>query len=177
MVLQQRSLLITKARRNILTLLLHQHNAVEAVVRHVVVVERAGVLRDCVELSAKSTPCAAVYRVAVRGADDVRSRDVHCVVDHVCCRVEQSDIAAIDHFAVGTDADQIGLVNVAESDTEGVDLDHEHQHFFRIWSTTTCLTQKLSGSTGSRMVMWPATPSSNPFLPKIRNAAAKRPFR
>ena len=37
-------------------------------------------------------------------------------------------------------------------------------------------TQKQSGCTGSRRVMWPATPSSKPYLPKIRKAAARRPF-
>lgn len=39
------------------------------------------------------------------------------------------------------------------------------------------LTQKVSGWTGSRIVMWPATPSSNPNFPKIRKAAARRPLR
>lgn len=59
-------------------------------------------------------------------------------------------------------------------------------------------TQKVEGSTGSRRVMWPATPvycqytciyvyiymdgregipSSKPFFPKMRNAAARRPLR
>src|SRR5580698_1267442 len=34
------------------------------------------------------------------------------------------------------------------------------------------LTQKCSGYSGSRAVMWPATPSENPSLPKTRNAPA-----
>lgn len=38
-------------------------------------------------------------------------------------------------------------------------------------------TQKVVGSTGSRSVMWPATPSSKPYLPKIRKAAASLPLR
>lgn len=36
------------------------------------------------------------------------------------------------------------------------------------------LTQNVVGSTGSRSVMWPATPSSKPYLPKILNAAPQR---
>src|ERR1700761_9024095 len=38
-------------------------------------------------------------------------------------------------------------------------------------------TQKVCGSTGSRSVMCPATPSSKPYLPKMRNASARRPLR
>ena len=38
-------------------------------------------------------------------------------------------------------------------------------------------TQKWSVSSGSRAVMWPATPSSNPNLENRRNAAAKRCLR
>src|SRR6478672_4582741 len=39
------------------------------------------------------------------------------------------------------------------------------------------LTQKWSSSSGSRAVMWPATPSSNPNAPNRRNAAASRCLR
>lgn len=38
-------------------------------------------------------------------------------------------------------------------------------------------TQNVVGSTGSRSVIWPATPSSKPYFPKIRKAAANLPFR
>src|SRR4051794_29008305 len=38
-------------------------------------------------------------------------------------------------------------------------------------------TQKWSSRSGSRAVMWPATPSSNPNLPKRRNPAARRCLR
>ena len=38
-------------------------------------------------------------------------------------------------------------------------------------------TQKRSGSSGSRAVMWPATPSPNPKRPNSRNAAARRCLR
>ena len=38
-------------------------------------------------------------------------------------------------------------------------------------------TQKQSGCTGSRTVMWPATPSSKPYLAKMRNAHARVFFR
>ena len=34
------------------------------------------------------------------------------------------------------------------------------------------LTQKWSGNSGSRTVMWPATPSPNPKRPKMRSAPA-----
>src|SRR5579875_3529435 len=39
------------------------------------------------------------------------------------------------------------------------------------------LTQKWSVSSGSRAVMWPATPSENPSLPKMRRAPARRCLR
>ncbi len=39
------------------------------------------------------------------------------------------------------------------------------------------LTQKWSSRSGSRAVMWPATPSSKPNLENSRNAAARRCFR
>ena len=38
-------------------------------------------------------------------------------------------------------------------------------------------TQKRSACSGSRAVMWPATPSSKPKRPKRRNAAARRCLR
>ena len=38
-------------------------------------------------------------------------------------------------------------------------------------------TQKQSVCSGSRTVMWPATPSLNPKRPKIRKAAARRSLR
>ena len=41
----------------------------------------------------------------------------------------------------------------------------------RLKETPKGFTQNVVGSTGSRSVMWPATPSSKPYLPKIRKAA------
>ena len=38
-------------------------------------------------------------------------------------------------------------------------------------------TQKQSVCSGSRAVMWPATPSSKPYFEKTRNAAARRCLR
>ena len=39
------------------------------------------------------------------------------------------------------------------------------------------LTQKWSANSGSRTVMWPATPSPKPNRPKMRNAPASRCLR
>ena len=39
------------------------------------------------------------------------------------------------------------------------------------------LTQKVSGTSGSRAVMWPATPSQKPHAAKIRKPPARRSFR
>ena len=44
----------------------------------------------------------------------------------------------------------------------------------RLKSTAKGLTQKWSVSSGSRAVMWPATPSLKPNLPNRRKAAASR---
>lgn len=49
--------------------------------------------------------------------------------------------------------------------------------FIKLKDTPNGLTQKVVGSTGSRSVICPATPSSNPYFPKIRKAAASRPLR
>ncbi len=38
-------------------------------------------------------------------------------------------------------------------------------------------TQNSSGNSGSRAVMWPATPSEKPNLPKMRNAPASLALR
>ena len=43
--------------------------------------------------------------------------------------------------------------------------------------TANGLTQKVSGNSGSRAVMWPATPSSKPALLNSRKAAARRSLR
>ncbi len=44
-------------------------------------------------------------------------------------------------------------------------------------ATPNGLTQNVVGSTGSRTVICPATPSSKPYFPNMRKAAASRPLR
>ena len=56
MVLQQRSLLITKASRDVLALFFREDDAVEALVDDMVVVECARVLRDGVDLATERAP-------------------------------------------------------------------------------------------------------------------------
>ena len=120
MVLQQRRLLATKTSRNVLPLLLRQHNAIETLIQHVIVVERARILRQRVQLAAQAAERAAVDAVAVRGAQNVWSSFVDGRVDHVGGGVEQAVRAAVDHVAGVVDEDQVGLRDEAEGAAEGV---------------------------------------------------------
>lgn len=88
MVLQQRSLLAPKTSSNILAFLLREHDAVEALIQDVIVVERARVLRQRVQLPPKSAEGPAVDAVAVRSTQDIRPCLVDGGVDHVRGSVE-----------------------------------------------------------------------------------------
>lgn len=88
MVLQQRSLLASKTSSNVLALLLCEHDAVEALVQDVIVVERARILRQRVQLPPKSAEGPAVDAVAVRSAQDIGPCLVDGSVDHVRGGVE-----------------------------------------------------------------------------------------
>lgn len=120
MVLQQRSLLPAQTSRNVLPLLLRQHNPIETLIKHMVVVESARVLRQRLQLPAQSAESPAVDAVAVGGAHDVRPRLVDRRVDHVGGRVEQAVGPAVDHFARVVDQDEVGLGDQAEGPAEGV---------------------------------------------------------
>lgn len=52
-ILQQSSLLVAQALRDIFALLLSQHNAVEAVIDHMVIMESTRVLRERIDLATK----------------------------------------------------------------------------------------------------------------------------
>ena len=56
MVLEQSGFLVAKTGSDVFALLLRKYDAVEAVVDDVVVVEGAGVLRDCVDFAAERAP-------------------------------------------------------------------------------------------------------------------------
>lgn len=71
-------------------LLLVEHDAVELAVHRMVLVERARVLREHVQLAPECRERAPVDRVRVRRAEDVRARGVDGGVDHEGCGVEQA---------------------------------------------------------------------------------------
>lgn len=68
-----------------------------------IVVERARVLRQRINLTAQRTPCAAIDGMGVRGADDVGAGVVDGGVDHECSGVEEAVGAAVYYFAVVVD--------------------------------------------------------------------------
>lgn len=119
-VLQQGSLLISQALRNVLALLLGQHNTIEAIIDHMVIVESTRILREGIDLAAQCAPCSAVNRMAVRSAVDVWTGGVDRGVDHVCGGVEESALAAVNDLAGVVDEDKVGLVDEAKGDTKGV---------------------------------------------------------
>jgi hypothetical protein len=103
MILQQRRLLPPKTSRNILPLLLSQHNPIETLIQHMIIMESARILRQRVQLPAKRTPRPAINAMAVRSANHIRPRFVDGGVDHVRGGVEQAVLAAVDHFAAVVD--------------------------------------------------------------------------
>lgn len=173
MILQQCRLLVAQTRRDSLAFLLREYDTVESIVDDVIVVESASVLCESVNLAAERAPRPTVEGVAVGGADDVGSSLVNGGVDHVRCGVEQTHRPTINHFA--------GVVDELARVSSGGHISVQKltiKSLFRINENETPkgFTQKLSGLTGSRKVICPATPSSKPFFPKIRKAAASRPF-
>lgn len=121
MVLQQRSLPAPQRSSNLLPLLLTKHHALERVVQRVVLVERACVLGDDVELAAERTERAPVDGVRVCNAVYFWARGVDRVVDHVGCLVEEAHGAALDDVAGGVDEDEIRGLQERPGDAEGVD--------------------------------------------------------
>lgn len=119
-VLQKRSLLVTKTLGNIFTLLLSEHDSVKRVVDDVVIVESTRVLSKSVDLAAQRTPCATIDRMAVSSTIYIRTGGMNCAVNHVRCGVEQAALASIDHFARMVDQDEIRLVDQRERDTKWV---------------------------------------------------------
>lgn len=120
-VLQQRGLGRPDRPRNVLALLGRQHDAVERLVQRVVVVERARVLRDGVQLAAERAEGTAVDGVAVAGGVDVRAGLVDGRVDHEGGGVEGAVLAALEDVAFFADADQIRGFDEPEGRAEGVD--------------------------------------------------------
>lgn len=99
MILQQRRLLPPQTSRNILPLLLRQHNPIETLIQHMIVVESARILRQTLQLPPQSAERPAVNTVAVRRAHDIWARFVDRRVDHVGGGVEQAVLAASDDFS------------------------------------------------------------------------------
>jgi hypothetical protein len=120
MILQQRSLLPPQTSRNILPLLLRQHNPVESLVQHMIVMESARILRQTLQLPPQRTESPPINTMAMRSAHDIRPGFVDRGVDHVGGGVEQAVLAAADDFAGVVDEDEVGLGHEAEGAAEGV---------------------------------------------------------
>jgi len=120
MILQQSSLLPAQTSRNILALLLRQHDPIETLIKHMIVVESARILRQRLQLPAQRAECPPVNTMAVRSAHDVRPGLVDRRVYHVRGGVEQAVLAAVDDFAAVVHEDQVGFGDQAEGAAEGV---------------------------------------------------------
>jgi hypothetical protein len=105
MILQQRSLLPPKTSRNILSLLLRQHNAVETLIQHMIIMERARILRQRIQLPPQRTPSPSVDTMAVRSTHHIRPSFMNGGMDHVRGGVEKTVLAAVDYFAGMVDED------------------------------------------------------------------------
>jgi hypothetical protein len=99
MILQQRRLLPPKTSRNILPLLLRQHNPIETLIQHMIIMESARILRQRIQFPAQRTPGPAIDTVAVRSTHHIGTSFVDGGVDHVRGGVEQAVLAAVDYFA------------------------------------------------------------------------------
>jgi hypothetical protein len=105
MILQQRRLLPPKTSRNILPLFLRQHNPIETLIQHMIIMESTRILRQRVQLPAKRTPSPSIDTMAVRSTHHIRSSFVNGGMDHVRSGVEKAVLAAIDYFAAVVDED------------------------------------------------------------------------
>ena len=143
--------------RDALALVGVEHDAGVVVEQRVVVVERARVLRERVEEPAERRPRLAVHRVRVRGGDDVGAGRVHAPSGWRTPRCSPRRRPR---------RPRPGRSRRMRSET-------------RMWLKLmpNGFTQKWSSRSGSRAVMWPATPSSKPNLPKSRKPAARRCLR
>ena len=120
MILQQRSLLPAQTSRNILPLLLRQHNPIETLIKRMILMESARILRQALQLPPQSAESPPVNTMAVRSAHDVRPGLVDRRVYHVRGGVEQAVLAAVDDFAAVVHEDQVGFGDQAEGAAEGV---------------------------------------------------------
>lgn len=142
------------------------------------IVKGAAVLRNRVERPAKCAKRAAIYAVTVRRSDDVRPSTMDGGMDHESGSVEEADGSSVNDFAGVVDLDQVRSLDQGEGNAEGI-----HPEGFRINGVLDVarISRLSSSSTGrwrrTRTVIWPATPSSNPYFPNILNAAASLPFK
>ena len=124
---------------------------------HVVLVECAGVLRDRVEQAPQRRPGLAVDRMRVRRRHHVGASPVDLVSGWRMPRRSPARYPSTTSPAASTRMRSETLM----------------------WPKCipNGLTQKVSGNSGSRAVMWPATPSQKPHAAKIRKPPARRSFR
>jgi hypothetical protein len=120
MVLQKRSLLPPQTSRNILPLLLRQHNPIKSLIKHMILMKSATILRQSLQLPPQRAKSPPINTVAMRSAHDVRPGFVDRRVDHVGGGVEQAVLAAADDFAGVVDEDEVGFGHEAEGAAEGV---------------------------------------------------------
>lgn len=116
--------------------------------------------------------------MAVRSAVDVWTGGVDRGMDHIGRGVEESAFAAIDDLAGVVDEDEVGLVDQAEGDAEGVHPEAVGLH----WVAHRDVAGDALGwprhvSTCLRRTGKCIHTSSKPYFPKIRNAAASLPFK
>jgi hypothetical protein len=105
MILQQRRFLPPKTSRNILSLLLRQHNPIETLIQHMIIMESTRILRQRIQLPPQRTPSPSINAMAVRSTHHIRPGLVNGGMNHVRGGVEQTVLAAVDYFAGMVDED------------------------------------------------------------------------
>jgi hypothetical protein len=156
MALQDRGLVLADRVGDPLTFIEFDDDAAKIIVNRVIVIEGADVLGDRRERPAERRKSPAVGRMGVGRGDRVGPRCVDARMNDESGGVD--GIVAFDNLAM--------VVAAVRFET-------------LIWlkCTPNGFTQNVSGNSGSRAVMCPATPSSKPNFEKRRKPAANLCFR
>ena len=85
-----------------------------------IVMKRAAVLRETIQLPSQRAPSASIYTMAMRRAHNIRPRLMDSRMDHIRRGIQQPVLSASDHFPCMVDEDEVGLVHEAERAAEGI---------------------------------------------------------
>lgn len=120
MVLEKSGFLVTETSGDGFALLFSKHDAIEAFVQDMVVIERSEILGDDVEFSAQAAEGAAIDTVAVCCTKHLPPCVVNSAVNHESGGIEHPYWPTIYSSAFVVDEDQITLLDQRERYPERV---------------------------------------------------------